>query len=453
MELDYDVVVIGGGTAGVTAATTARRHYPKKKVLLIRREERTLIPCGIPYMFGVLDDPCKNVNPEHILSIRGIEVKIGEVKQIFRQDKKLLLSTGEEIGYDRLVLATGSRPAIPPITGLDRKNVFWIKKELEYLRQVLAALEQAQRVVIIGGGFVGAELAEQIRKYRQLDVTIVEILPYCLYTSFDEEFCFEAERELQALGVKILTEKKVAELAGAERVQEVHLEDGTVLPADVVIVTTGVRPAADLAQAAGISLGPNGGILVDRTMATSDPHIFSCGDCAEKFSFFGGNPVQIRLASVAAMEARVAGANLFVRRRESPGTVGVFSSKIGEKAFAAAGLIERIAEEEGYDILLGEASAPNHHPSALPGTFETKVKLVFDRYTGILIGGQAVGSDSVGELVNLLSACLLHRMTAVEMAAFQMGTHPLLTPSPPAYPLVVAAEEAAVAKLEPKQED
>ncbi|ACX52529.1 FAD-dependent pyridine nucleotide-disulphide oxidoreductase [Ammonifex degensii KC4] len=453
MKVNYDVVVIGGGTAGVTAATTARRHYPDKKVLLIRREEKTLIPCGIPYMFGVLDDPCKNVNPDYILSIRGIEVKVGEVKEIVRQDKKLVMTSGEEIGYDRLVLATGSRPALPAIPGIDQENVFWIKKELPYLQKVLAALAEARRVVIIGGGFVGVELAEQIRKYRQLEVTIVEILPYCLYTSFDEEFCFEAERELQALGVDILTEKKVAELAGNGKVKEVRLEDGTVLPADVVIITTGVRPVTELAEAAGLSLGPTGGILVDRTMATSDPNIFACGDCAEKFSFFGGNPVRIRLASVAAMEARVAGANLFARRRENPGTVGVFSTRIGDKAFGAAGLIERIAEEEGYDVLLGEASAPNRHPSALPGTFDTKVKLVFDRYTGILLGGQAVGSESVGELVNLLSACLLHRMTAVEMAAFQMGTHPLLTPSPPAYPLVVAAEEAAVAKLEKKREE
>lgn len=443
----YDVVVIGGGPAGMTAATTARRHYPEKKILLIRREEKALIPCGIPYMFGVLDDPNKNVIPDHILSSRGIEIKVGEVKEIVRQDKKLVMTSGEEISYDRLVLATGSRPALPPIPGIDQENVFWIKKELSYLQKVLAALDEARRVVIIGGGFVGAELAEQIRKYRQLEVTIVEILPYCLYTSFDEEFCLEAEQELRALGVNILTGKKVAELAGNGKVKEVRLEDGTVLPADVVIITTGVQPATELAKAAGLLLGPTGGILVDRTMATSDPNIFACGDCAEKFSFFGGNSVQIRLASVAAMEARVAGANLFARRRESPGTVGVFSTRIGEKTFGAAGLIERTAKEEGYDVLLGRASAPNRHPSTLPGTSETKVKLVFDHYTGTLLGGQVVGSESAGELVNLLSACLLHRMTAAEMAAFQMGTHPLLTPSPPTYPLVAAAEEAAVAKL------
>ncbi len=444
----YEIIVLGGGPAGITAATTARRHYPEKKILLIRGVEKSLVPCGIPYMFGLLKDPAQNINPDAVLHGRGIELLIDQAVHIDRKAQKIGLASGKELTYERLIIATGSKPVLPPIPGMDLENIFCIKKEWPYLMQILEALKQAQNVVIVGGGFVGVEFAEQMRLFHGVEVSIVEMLPYCLYASFDEEFCFEAERELQSMGVKLYTGTRVAEFKGKDgRVCEVHLADGQVLPADLVLVSTGAGPETELAREAGLRLCPDGAIEVDHTMCTSDPHIFACGDCTEKFSFFSGRPVAIRLASVAAMEARVAGANLYARRRLNPGTIGVFSTKVGEKVFAAAGLIERVALEEGFDVLVGDAAAPNRHPSVLPGAKEMHVKLVFDRYTGVLLGGQITGGESAAELVNLLSACLLHRMTAVEMSSFQMGTHPLLTSSPAGYPLAVAAELAAVEKV------
>lgn len=443
----YDVIVVGGGTAGVTAATTARHHYPDKKVLLVRKEGKTLVPCGIPYMFGILEDPLENANPDYVLEYRGVEVTVSTVTHIDREKKEITLAAGEKIGFAKLILATGSFPVMPAIPGIERNSVYWVQKDLPYLQTVLNALDKAKQVVIVGGGFVGVELAEQIRKYRNLEVTVLEFFPYCLYTSFDEEVCFEAERELGNLGVKIVTGHKVAELTGNERVESVRLDDGSSFPVDVALITTGVRPVTSLAEKAGLALGPTGAVMVDKTMTTSDPDIFACGDCAEKFSFFDGQPARIRLASVAATEARVAAANLYTRRRQNHGTVGVFSTFIGTKGFGCAGLTERMAEKGGYQVLVGEASAPNRHPSSLPNTTGTKIKLVFDRYTKALLGGQVIGGSDTGELVNILSACLQHRMTATQMAAFQMGTHPMLTPAPAAYPLVVAAEAAAAEGL------
>ncbi|WP_022852934.1 FAD-dependent oxidoreductase [Thermodesulfatator atlanticus] len=445
---DWDIIVLGGGPAGITAATTARRHYPDKKILLVRKLEKSLVPCGIPYMFGLLKDPTRNINPDGVLQSRGIELVIDEAVNIDCKERRLSLRSGKELSYKRLIWATGSEPFVPPIPGRELENVFVINKDFSYLLKILKALQDAKHVVVVGGGFIGVEFAEQIRIHHKLEVSVVEMLPYCLYSYFDEEFCFEAERELQQMGINLYTASKVAEFKGVDgKVREVHLADGKVLPADVVLISTGTIPEAKLAKEAGLAIKPDGSLDVDRTMRTSDPYIYACGDCTEKFSFFSGRPVPVRLASVAAMEARIAGANLYARRRINPGTIGVFSTKIGEKVFAAAGLIERVAEAEGFDVLVGDASAPNRHPSVLPGAKDMHVKLVFDGYTGVLLGGQIVGGESAAELVNLLSACLLHRMTAVEISAFQMGTHPLLTPSPAGYPLAVAAELAAVEKL------
>ncbi len=444
-KLNYEVIVLGGGPAGVTAATTVKRHYPDKKVLLLRKIEKALIPCGIPYMFGLLKDPTQNINPDSVLKSRGIDLLIDEAVEVFPEKREIVTSGGRVLSYERLIWATGSRPFVPPIPGINLENVFTIQKDFSHLLKIKKELETAKNVVIVGGGFIGVEFAEVIKKHYDMEVTIVEVLPYILYGNFDEEFCFEAERELEKLNIKIYASTKVVEFKEKNgKVSEVVLENGETIPADVVLVSTGVRPNTELAEKAGLKLAEDGSILVDRTMRTSFPEIFGCGDCVEKKSFFNGRRTGVRLASVAAMEARIAGANLFVTRRINPGTIGVFSTKIGDRVFACAGLTEEKALKEGFDIVIGDASSPDKHPSALPNTKDLHVKLIFDKYSGTLLGGQVSGSESAAELINLISACLLHKMTASEMAIFQMGTHPLLTSSPPGYPLSVAAELASI---------
>jgi len=180
-------------------------------------------------------------------------------------------------------------------------------------------------------------------------------------------------------------------------------------------------------------------------MRTVDEHIFACGDCAEKLSFFGGCPCPLKLASIATAEARIAGANLFGIRRENIGTVGVWSTCIGETAFATAGLTESLADERGYSVVVGLAEAPNRHPGGMPGMTEMRVKLVFEARSGVLLGGQVMGDKAAGELINGISACVQRRMTADDIATFQTGTHPALTASPIAYQFVNAAEAAIAA--------
>ena len=177
-------------------------------------------------------------------------------------------------------------------------------------------------------------------------------------------------------------------------------------------------------------------------MKTSDENIFACGDCTSKKSFFTNKPSGLKLASIATMEARIAGANLFGKRRENNGVVGVFSTVVGGKAFGMAGLTEKIAKECGYDIAIGQAESPNRHPGGMPGMANMKVKLVFNKKSGEIIGGQVRGGHSVGELANTISACIQKKMTADDIATFQLGTHPAVTASPIAYQLVNAAEMA-----------
>ncbi|MGC9454062.1 MAG: FAD-dependent oxidoreductase [Phycisphaerae bacterium] len=436
-----DIVVLGGSAAGITAAITARRHHPDKSILLVRREKQVLIPCGIPYIYGTLGEAEKNLIPDDVLGSNKIDLAICEVTSLDRRQQRLATDDGE-IGYERLILATGSVPGRPPIPGVDLDGVFVILKEVEYLQTLQQRLENAGDVVIIGGGFIGIEFADEINKLDGKNVTVVELTPHCLSLSYDSEFCAEMEEHLGSRGVNVRTSAKVARITGNGSADGVELADGTVIDADVVILGIGANANVELAEKADIRLGLTGGISVDRTMQTSDPAVFACGDCAEKVSFFGGRPSGLKLASIAQLEARIAGANVFGLRRESEGTVGVWSTAVGDLAIGTAGLTESMALERGYEVAAASVETPNRHPGCMPGSAAVKVKLVFEKNSQVLLGGQVRGSVSVGELINTIAACVQKRMTAEDIATFQMGTHPALTASPIAYPLVNAAEVA-----------
>ncbi len=436
-----DVVVVGGSAAGLTAAVTVRRHYPDKSVLLIRREEQVLIPCGIPYIFGTVGSPEKNLIPDTVLETNKIDFLITEATGIDRE-KKILHTNETDIQYDRLVLATGSVPAMPPIPGLDTDGVFAIFKDVEYLRKMQQHLRDAADIVIIGGGFIGVEFADEVNKMGDKNITIVEIMPHCLCLSYDEEFCIEMEEVLASRGIVIRTSTKVEKIQGDGSVESVLLADGSQIKADAVILGIGAVANVDIAKSADLRIDLTGAILVDRTMRTSDPAIFACGDCAQKISFFGGRPSPLKLASIAELEARIAGANLFGITRESDGTLGVWSTAVGDFALGTAGLTEAMATECGYKVVAASVEVLNRHPSGMPGAVKIKVKLVFEVNSGVLLGGQVRGDASAGEIINAISACVQKRMTAEDIATFQMGTHPALTASPVAYPLVNAAEIA-----------
>jgi len=436
----YDVIVIGGSAAGIPAGITARRHYPDKSIALIRKEEKVLIPCGIPYIFGTVMSTDNNLIPDGVLEQNSIDLIIDEAVSINRKEQQVVTAGGKTIGYGKLVISTGSTPLQPPIPGIDKKNVFLAKKDIPYLENVLEACEKAEKVVVLGGGFIGVEFADELRK-RGLDVTIVEMLPHCLQLAFEESFCAEAEEKLKSVGINVMADVKLEEILGNDTVTGVRLGNGEEVETDMVIVGIGVRPNVALAEEAGLETD-KGGIVVDNHMRTSDENIFACGDCVSKASFFTGKPSPLKLASIASMESRVAGANLFENRREKSGVVGVFSTVIDDMVLAIAGMGEKEARESGYETAVGEIEKANRHPGGMPGMRNIKVKLIFNKKNGEIIGGAARGGESVGELINTISTCIQNRMTADNIAMFQLGTHPAVTASPIAYQIVNAAEIA-----------
>ena len=435
----YELVIIGGSAGGIQSAICAQKHHGLNDILVIRMEEKVVVPCGIPYIYGTLGSVEKNIMPDKLIG--AAKLKIAEATSIDRQNKTVKLSDGQEVGYNKLILATGSTPLQPPIPGLDKKNVWFAWKNPDYLGELAKAIDGKGDIVVIGGGFIGVEFADECRK-RGHKVTIVEMLEHCLQLVCTKDLCVRAEEALKKNGVEVITNNGVKAIEGTDKAESVLLQSGKRIKCSMVLVGIGVAPNIKLARDAGLEIGSTGGIKVDEFQRTVDPDIFAVGDCAEKYSFFNGLPVPVRLASVATREGKIAAANIFQPQWRNIGTIGAFSTVVADTAIAMAGLTDSKAQEIGYETVIGEAEAASKHPGTLPDAHPMRVRLTFDRRSGKIIGGCACCTQTVGEVVNIIASAIVNEMTMEQMAIFPMATHPLLTASPLAYQITDAASNA-----------
>lgn len=440
-----DVLVIGGSAAGIVAATTGKTFYPDKAFMLLRKEQQVMVPCGIPYIFGTLENSEQNVIPDAALTGAGITLKIDEAVSVDQEEKTCTTADGTVIAFDKLVFATGSKPAVPPwLKGADQENVFIIPKNKVYLDQFRDKLMGFEKIVVLGGGFIGVEVADELNKAGK-DVTIVEMLPYVLNLAFDEDLASKAQDCLVDRGVHVRSNARVKELGGNGVVSAVILDSGEAIAADAVILSTGYRPNVDLARRAGLDINPLGFVKVDEYMRTANSDFFAVGDCAEKHSFITRSQKGVMLASTACAEGRIAGMNLYKLStlRAFNGNVSIFCTSIGDTSFGAAGVTEALAHERGFDVITGAYEGVDKHPGTLPGSKRQIIKLIAARDSGVVLGGEVVGGATTGEFTNLIGFMIQNKMTIDALLTAQIGTHPLLTASPTAYPLIKVAEIVA----------
>ncbi len=439
-----DVLIIGGSAAGITTALTAKMKNPGRKITLLRKEEKVMIPCGIPYIFGTIGSTEKNILPDKGLTDAGIEIVIGEATDIDLAEKCCTLLSNEQISFDKLVYATGSSPVKPSwLNGNGFENVFTITKNKVYLDDLMEKINGFEEIVVVGAGFIGVEVSDELNKAGK-KVTLVEKLPHILGMAFDSEFADKAREMLENRGVRVITGKGIKEIMGNGTVKGVLLEDEQELKASAVVLSMGYVPNSQLALKSGLKLNEKGFIKVDEYLRTSEPDVFAVGDCAEKKDYFTRKTSTTMLASTACSEARVIGLNLY--KLSTPksfgGTIAIYSTAIGDTAFATAGLTEAMATRENYDIVTGVFQGPDKHPGALPGMHMQMIKLIASKDTRTILGGEVMGGYSCGELINVIGLAIENKMTLSSLLISQIGTHPLLTGSPVGYPLIKAAEMA-----------
>jgi NADPH-dependent 2,4-dienoyl-CoA reductase/sulfur reductase-like enzyme/rhodanese-related sulfurtransferase len=438
------LLVIGGVAAGPKAAAKARRCDPEMEIVVYQEEEEiSYAGCGLPYYIGGFikeRDELISRTPGKF-ALDGIRIlKNRRVEEINAKEQTL---SGKMLGsdkpftdrFDRLVLATGAQPVRPKIEGIGLGNIF-------YLRSIFDAdaiverigLDQIQKVVIAGGGYIGLEMAEALTLLGK-KVTIVELAPQIL-TLFDEDFAGILQQYLEKKEVQIFTSEGIKALKGnGGRVTRVQTEAREV-EADAVLMSLGIRPQVELARKAGLRIGETGGIWVNEKMETSAEGVYAAGDCAETTHLVTGKRVWIPLGSTANKQGRVVGVNACGGNDTFPGVLGTTIFKTFDFNVAKTGLSMREAEKEGFRpiqaIVRGFDRAHYY-----PGRRESALKVITDEKTGRILGGQAVGEGPSDKFIDILAMALHGRMTCRELTSVDLAYAPPY--SPVLSPVIVAA--------------
>lgn len=423
------ILVVGGVAAGASAATKARRTNEDAEIVLFERGNYvSFANCGLPYYIGgVIEDRDELllVTPEMFKERFNIDVRINhEVTGVDAKKKTITVKTAEGVvteSYDKLILATGGTPIVPKIKGINKDGVYHVFTVPDADRIVSRLEAGTKSAVVVGGGFIGLESAENLRE-KGVEVTIVERLPQIM-SNMDPEFSDVLIREFDAMGVKVLTGASVAEISGRGKVSGVVLEDGTKLACDMVIMAAGVRSSVELAQKAGLRLGVSGGVWTDATMRTSDPDIYAAGDMVESLNIVSGQKVRIPLAGSANKQGRVAGANAAGAHMLFKGVQGTAIIKVGGLTAARTGLNTREAALLNRDfecVYVPGFSNATYYPDAMPMV----LKLTVEKQSGKLLGAQAIGRKGVDKRIDVLSTAIYAGLSVFDLENLDLAYAP-----------------------------
>ncbi|MFA5167342.1 MAG: FAD-dependent oxidoreductase [Candidatus Omnitrophota bacterium] len=441
------IVIIGGVAAGPKAASKIMRMNSEADVTIIEKGELlSYAGCGLPYYISgevkeqkqLMETPAGAVRDAVFFqNVKNLKVLTStEVVEIDRAGKRVrakTLAAGKDfwLSYDKLILATGALPVIPPIPGVNKKNVFTLHgvHDAEGIKQALAE-ERAKDVVIIGGGLIGVEVTEALTG-RGCRVTIVEMLPQIL-NLLDWEMARLVEQHMESKGVKIMTNTKALALESSHEadntVAQVRTDKGTV-PADMVILAIGVRPNISLAQQAGLTIGEKTkAIRVNDYMQTSDPDIYAAGDCVECKDRLTGQTCFIPLGSTANKQGRVAAVNICGGTDTFPGVLGSAVCKVFDFCAARTGLTEKAARSLGYDVVTAMAPGPDkaHY---MPKSKALLLKIVADKKTGKLLGAQATGPGDGAKRIDVAATAIAAGMTLEDVANLDLAYAPPYAPA------------------------
>lgn len=422
------LLIIGGVAAGATAAARARRLSEDADITVIERGPYvSYANCGLPYYIsgdiGNRDELLLQT-PEGFDARYRVSVHIRtEALEIDGQGKRVRVAgpEGERwLSYDRLILAQGGSPVMPPLPGADSPHVFrlWTVPDMDRLCSFLVA-EKPRSAVVVGGGFIGLEMAEAFRR-QGLETAMVELLPHLL-SVMDPEFGSMIARELTHHGVSVFTGAGVSAIATERR--SVVLSDGRTLSADLALFCVGVRPELTLAQKAGLMIGPTGALLVNDRLQTSDPSIYAAGDIVEVEQKVSGRKVRVPLAGPANRQGRIAASNALGGDMKYRGVLGSSVVKVFESTAAMTGLTEKAAREAGFDARAAMIYK-GHHAGYYPGAEELALKLVYESGTGKLLGAQAFGRAGVEKRIDALAMALQGKLTLDDLAEVDLAYAP-----------------------------
>ncbi len=429
------LVIIGGGAAGMSAASRARRNAPQMEITVFEASDYVShIACGLPYYIA---DLIKDYNellvytPDFFRKERRIQVHTGHRIDALDLDGRSLRATSIQTGeswtqpFGKLIIASGGGPVAPRIDGIGLPNIFTLHsiKSGIAIKEFIQK-ERPRRAAIVGGGYIGLEMAEALGVLG-LDVTIIEALPHVM-PPVDPDIAQVIENELIARNVDLRLGEPVQGFEGKDSVSRVVTGQGS-YGVDLVILAIGVRASSALAREAGIAIGETGAIRVDEHMATSMPGIYAAGDVAEVRHLVTGQPAYIPLGTTANKQGRVAGDNAAGGSASFPGVVGTAITRVFELEVGRTGLTEAQARQAGFEPV---SSCITHHTKArfFPGTQPITTKLIADKSTGRLLGAQIAGKEGSAKRIDVPAVAIQQGLTVSAIPDLDLSYAPPFSP-------------------------
>jgi NADPH-dependent 2,4-dienoyl-CoA reductase/sulfur reductase-like enzyme len=430
-------VIVGGVAAGTKAASRARRVDPGAEITVYQEEpEPSISECGLPYLLsGVVEERDDLVarTPEKFAE-KGVEVRVRHrVERIDPENKRLCVRSLEDDGtfedsYDRLIVATGARAVLPPIEGADLDGVFVLRflTDSDAVRRYIAE-HSPERAVVVGGGYIGLEVAENLSRLG-MEVSLIEAEDR-VALAFGPEVSERVEDHVEKKGVRVYTGAEVEELVGDERVQGVRF-GGCEIPADLVVLGLGIKPVVEPAAEAGMEIGEEtGAILVDKHMRTSLHDVWAAGDCVETINLVSGKPAWVPLGDTANQMGRVAGTNAATGEDtlEFPGVLGTGIFKVFDLGVGKTGLSESEAQDASFETISAAIEATDR-ANYYPGVEKVFLKLIADAATGRLIGAEAAGSGA-DKLTDICATAVWGKLAYADLVNLDLAYAPPYGPA------------------------
>lgn len=424
------IVIVGAVAGGASAAARARRLDESAEIVLLERGEApSFANCGLPYYVGgviasrdkLLVAPKQRLIDRYRLDVRTRT----EVLSINRDAKTVRvrdLNTGkeQEETYDKLILSPGAAPIRPPITGANLPNVFTLR-DLSDADRIFTAGQVAKRAIVIGAGFIGLEMAENL-VHRGINTTIVELADQVL-PPWDFEMVSSVADHLRKKGIELRLADAAEAIEPKDGQLAIRLRSGSELGADLVILSVGVRPENKLAVDSGLEIGKRGGICVNEHMQTSDSEIYAVGDAVETFHFIDASPTQIPLAGPANRQGRLAADHIFGRDSKYRGTQGTAIVGVFEMAAAMTGFSEKAlrAANTPFEKIYVH---PSDHAGYYPGATQMSIKLLFSPEDGKILGAQVVGRGGVDKRIDVLAVAIQAGMSVFDLEEMELAYAP-----------------------------
>jgi NADPH-dependent 2,4-dienoyl-CoA reductase/sulfur reductase-like enzyme/rhodanese-related sulfurtransferase len=427
MKIGRRIVIVGGVAGGASAAARARRVDELAEIHIFERGPYiSFANCGLPYhIAGEIEDRSKLLimTPEKMWARSRVEVHVNhDVVSIDRSEKTIRVRRNDgsemDFAYDKLILSQGAKPVVPPIPGADLPNVFTLRDVPDMDRIIAFADSRKPRsAAIVGGGFIGLEMAEAFHR-RGMQVTVIEKLPHIL-PLLDADMAMHLQNRVRGDGLALVTgaEAKSFSMDGVE------LAPGPFVPAELILLSVGVRAEIELARQAGLEIGTTGGVKVNARMESSDADIYAVGDAAETTHMLTGARTRIPLAGPANRQGRIAGANAAGGHFLYPGALGTSIVRVLQMTAGFTGLNSAQASKAGFSFF-SSITVDANHASYYPGSKSMMVKIIAEDATGRLLGAQIVGEEGVDKRTDVLATAITGGMTVFDLESLDLAYAP-----------------------------